>query len=71
MDKIDYQIADNFCEEALVELQSCIDISLWIINHKDLYNSISIKPEGRPSIANQNHNGFVSSPYLVPVKSII
>ena len=57
MDKIDYQIADNFCEEALVELQSCNDTPSWIINHTDLYNSISIKPEGRPSIANQNYNG--------------
>lgn len=24
--------------------------------NKDLYESISIKPEGLPSIANQNHN---------------
>jgi hypothetical protein len=57
MDKIDFQIADNFCEEALVELQSYNDISSWIINHKSLYESISIKPEGLPSIGNQNHNG--------------
>ena len=57
MDKIDFQIADNFCEEALVQLQSCNDIPSWIKNHKELFESISIKPEGLPSIANQNHNG--------------
>ena len=57
MDKIDFQIADNFCEEALTELESYIDIPTWITNHKALFESISIKPKGLPSIANQNHNG--------------
>jgi len=57
MDKIDFQIADNFCEEALIELESCTDISKWIIKNKALFESISIIPKGLPSIPNQNHNG--------------
>jgi hypothetical protein len=58
MDKIDYQIADNFCEEALVELDSAKSIESWILKHKDLFESISIKPEGLPRIANQHHQGI-------------
>jgi hypothetical protein len=57
MDKIDFQIADNFCEEALIELDDTL-LSIWIEKHKDLYESISIKPDGLPSIANQNYNGI-------------
>jgi hypothetical protein len=56
MDKIDYQIADNFCEEALIELES-IHPSVWIETHKDLFESITIKPAGLPAIANQNYMG--------------
>ena len=52
MEKIDFQIADNFCEEALIELTDTLS-SNWIVKHHDLYESISIKPEGLPSIANQ------------------
>ena len=57
MEKIDFQIADNFCEEALIELTDILP-SNWIVKHKNLYESISIKPEGLPSIANQNYGGL-------------
>ena len=57
MEKIDFQIADNFCEEALIELTNTHS-SGWIVKHKDLFESISIQPEGRPSIANQNYGGI-------------
>ena len=57
MEKIDFQIADNFCEEAIIELTNAHP-SGWIVKHKDLFESISIKPEGRPSIANQNYGGI-------------
>jgi hypothetical protein len=53
MDKIDYQIAENFCEEALIELEG-IHPSVWLETHKGLYESIEIKPAGLPPIANQN-----------------
>jgi hypothetical protein len=62
MDKIDYQIADNFCEEALIELES-IHPSFWLETHKDLFESIQIKPSGLPAIANQNYMG-VSYEYI-------
>jgi len=55
--KIDFQIADNFCEEALIELKDTHP-SNWVVKHHDLYESISIKPEGRPSITNQHYGGL-------------
>ena len=62
MNKIDYQIADNFCEEALIELEN-IHPSVWLETHKDLFESITIKPAGLPAIANQNYMG-VSYAYI-------
>jgi len=56
MDKIDYQITDHLCEEALIELE-VTEPDVWIIKHKILFESISIKPKGLPSIANQNYQG--------------
>jgi hypothetical protein len=56
MDKIDFQIADKFCEEALIELND-IHPSKWVMNHKALYDGVSIKPEGLPIIANQHYGG--------------
>ena len=56
MDKIDYQITDHLCEEALIELE-VIEPADWIIKHKILFESISIKPIGLPSIANQYYQG--------------
>jgi hypothetical protein len=56
MDKIDYQITDQLCEQALIELDvSAPDV--WIIKHKALFERISIKPNGLPSIANQYYEG--------------
>ncbi len=43
MDKIDFQVADNFCEEVLFELQSSNEIPRWIQNKKYLFQGIRIK----------------------------
>ena len=57
MDKIDYQITDKHCEEALMELEATNDIQAWVHKYKDLFESISIQPAGLPSIANQHYEG--------------
>jgi len=56
MNKIDYQITDHLCEDALMEFES-VDPAYWVEKHKQLFESISIKPQGLPSIANQHYNG--------------
>ena len=57
MNKIDFQITDNLCEKALIELGSTNDAGAWMHKYEDLYESISIHPKGLPSIANQHYQG--------------
>ena len=57
MDKIDYQITDKHCEEALIELEVISDVQSWLAKYKDLFESVSIQPSGLPSIANQHFEG--------------
>ena len=57
MDKIDYQITDKHCEDALMELDATSSIESWVLKYKDLFESISIQPAGLPSIANQHFEG--------------
>lgn len=52
-----YEIIDKFCEEALELEAGDIDRDFWIKDNEDLFNSVSIAPEGLPSIANANFNG--------------
>ena len=52
-----YAIVDRFCEEALEVEAGEIDRDYWINDYEDLYKSVSIAPEGLPSIANANFNG--------------
>ena len=52
-----YVIVDRFCEEALELEAGDIDRDYWINDYEDLFKSVSIAPEGLPSIANANFNG--------------
>jgi hypothetical protein len=52
-----YDIVDMFCEEALELEAGDIDRNHWINENEDLFKSVSIAPEGLPSIANANFNG--------------
>jgi tetratricopeptide (TPR) repeat protein len=52
-----YDIVDRFCEEALEMEAGDIDRDYWIKENEDLFKSVSIAPEGLPSIANANFNG--------------
>jgi hypothetical protein len=52
-----YDIVDRLCEEALEVESGDIDRDYWIKEYEDLFKSVSIAPEGLPSIANANFNG--------------
>jgi hypothetical protein len=52
-----YEIVDRFCEESLEVESGDIDRDYWIKDNEDLYKTVSIAPEGLPSIANANFNG--------------
>lgn len=52
-----YEIADKFAEEAIEDEAKTIDRDKWLRENEDLFKSISIQPQGLPSIANANMNG--------------
>jgi hypothetical protein len=58
MNKIDYQIADNYCATILNEFDVFTDMTGWIKRYKELYKIINIQPNGLPAIANCNYEGI-------------
>lgn len=53
----EYEIADKTCEMSLDSLKASTDKLLWLSENSALYNSISIRPPGVPSIARCCLNG--------------
>jgi hypothetical protein len=45
------------CEEAVKEFDSKTNKLIWLAENRDLYNSLSIRPKGLPSIASCCFNG--------------
>lgn len=52
-----YYNKSNKCEKALLELKSNISVPVWLFNNKNLYNDVTIRPEGLPTIVDANFNG--------------
>ncbi len=52
-----YYNKSSKCEKALLELKSNISVPVWLLNNKNLYNEITIRPEGLPTIVDANFNG--------------
>jgi len=55
--EIEFLISDKTCEEAVKEFNSKTNKLIWLAENRELYNSISIRPRGLPSIANCNYHG--------------
>ena len=53
----DFYISDKTCEESVNDYKTSTDKLAWLAENKALYNSISIRPEGLPSIASCCLNG--------------
>jgi hypothetical protein len=56
--EIEFLISDKTCEEAVKEFNSKTNKLIWLAENRDLYNSISIRPKGLPSIASCCLNGI-------------
>ncbi len=56
-DEQEFYINDKTCEDSINNFKERIDPDIWIKENEQLFNSISIKPEGYPSIANSHFNG--------------
>ena len=48
--RIDYQIKEAMCETAIKEFKTLTSVPDWLHKHSELFDSISIKPEGLPRI---------------------
>jgi hypothetical protein len=52
-----YYTKSNKCEKALIELKSDISVPVWLLNNKSLFDKVTIRPEGLPTIVDANFNG--------------
>ena len=48
--RIDYLIKDNLCKKAIEEYNTNSSLHDWLNQYSELYNSLTIKPEGLPII---------------------
>lgn len=48
--RIDYQIKEALCQSAIEEFKTLTSVPDWLHKHSDLFDSISIKPDGLPRI---------------------
>jgi hypothetical protein len=52
-----YYTKSKKCEKALMELKSDISVPVWLLNNKNLFHEVTIRPEGLPIIADATFNG--------------
>ena len=55
--QLNFIIRDTNCKQALADLRTNISVPQWLDSNTALFKSISIAPEGRPSIASANFQG--------------
>lgn len=48
---------DIKCDKAIQDIKTEININTWLLKYKELFEIVSIKPDGLPAIANANLNG--------------
>ena len=56
LDKIEYEIADSFCESIIISL-NIGNQQAWLEEHKSLYTRFNIQPGKLPAIADCNFEG--------------
>jgi hypothetical protein len=71
--KIDYLIKDNLCKKAIEEYNVDLSLHDWLTHHSELYNSVTIKPEGLPPITSSHFEGetFESFQQFVKLYSLV
>ena len=52
--KIDYLIKDNLCKKAIEEYDAHSSLHDWLTHYSELYNSVTIIPEGLPPITSSH-----------------
>ena len=54
---VDYTGKDAQCKEALEKFKTVASVPDWLNQHLELYNSVSIKPNGLPRITSSHFDG--------------
>jgi hypothetical protein len=57
--RIDYLIKDNLCKKAIEEYNFHSSVSDWLAQYSELYNSVTITPEGLPPITSSHFAGEI------------
>jgi len=52
-----YYTKSSKCEKAMKELKSDISVPVWLLNNEGLFDEVTIRPEGLPTIVDANFNG--------------
>ena len=52
-----YYTKSRKCESALLEIKSDISVPVWLSKNKNLFDEVTIRPDGLPIIADANFNG--------------
>ena len=55
--RIDLLIKDNHCEKAVDDFKILTFVPEWLNQYSDLFDSVSIKPEGLPRITTSHFEG--------------
>ena len=56
-ERIDYLIKDNHCEKAIEDFKMLSSVPEWLSQNLNLYESVSIKPDGLPRITSSHFEG--------------
>ncbi len=56
-ERIDFLIKDNLCKKAIEEYDDHSSLHDWLTHYSELYNSVTIKPEGLPPITSFHFDG--------------
>ncbi len=56
-ERIDYLIKDNHCEKAIEDFKILTSVPDWLQQYSDLFDSVSIQPEGLPRITSSHFEG--------------
>ena len=55
--ELDFLLKDKFCAKAIEDFKVLISVSHWLNQYSDLYDSVSIKPDGLPRITSSHFDG--------------
>lgn len=55
--RADFLIKDNLCVKAIEEFKMFSDALSWLEQYSELYNWVTIKPEGLPRLTSSYFNG--------------